>query len=53
MQYSKIIYGIIYRNPRLGNVVFIEAVAQRCSVKREFWEISQDSQENICARVFF
>ena len=29
----------------------IEAVAQRCSVKKLFLEISQNSQENTCARV--
>ena len=29
----------------------IEAVAQRCSVKKVFWEIWQNSQENTCARV--
>ena len=28
-----------------------EAVTQRCSVKKEFLEISQNSQENTCARV--
>ena len=30
-----------------------EAVAPRCSVKKMFSEISQKSQENTCARVFF
>ena len=30
-----------------------EAVIQRCSVKKVFLEISQNSQENTCARVFF
>ena len=30
---------------------FTEAVAQRCSVKKVFLEISQNSQENTCARV--
>ena len=30
-----------------------EAVAQKCSVKQAFLEISQNSQENTCARVFF
>ena len=29
----------------------LEAVAQRCSVKKVFSEISQNSQENTCARV--
>ena len=30
-----------------------EAVAQRCSVKKAFFKISQNSQENSCARVSF
>ena len=29
---------------------FIEAVAQRCSVKKVFLEILQNSQENTCVR---
>ena len=32
---------------------YTEAVAQRCSVKKVFLEISQNSQENTCARVSF
>ena len=32
---------------------FSEAVARRCSVKKVFLEISQNSQENTCARVSF
>ena len=31
--------------------MFIEAVAQRCSVKKVFLEVSQNSQENTCASV--
>ena len=31
----------------------VEAVARRCSVKKVFLEISQNSQENTCARVSF
>ena len=31
----------------------IEAVPQRCSVKKVFLEILQNSQKNICARVSF
>ena len=31
----------------------LEAVARRCSVKQVFLEISQNSQENTCARVSF
>ena len=30
-----------------------EAGAKRCSVKKVFLEISQNSQENTCARVSF
>ena len=32
-------------------LVHIEAVSQRCSVKKVFLEVSQNSQENTCARV--
>ena len=31
----------------------LEAVAQKCSVKKMFLEILQNSQENTCARVSF
>ena len=34
-------------------LVLIEAVAQGCSIKKVFLEISQNSQENTCARVSF
>ena len=30
-----------------------EAVAQRCSVKKRFLDISQNSQENTCSRISF
>ena len=33
--------------------LIIEAVIQRCSVKKVFLETSQNSQENTCARVSF
>ena len=33
--------------------VTIEAVVQRRSVKKLFLEISQNSQQNTCARVYF
>ena len=33
--------------------LFSEAVAQRCSVKKVFLEISQKSQANTCFRVSF
>ena len=32
---------------------FSKAVAQRCSVKKLFLEIPQNSQENNCVRVYF
>ena len=35
------------------NIVLSEAVLQRCSVKMVFLEISQNSQENTCAKVSF
>ena len=33
--------------------MLVEAVVQRCSVKKVFLEISQNSQENTCGRVSF
>ena len=33
--------------------IIVKAVAQRCSMKKVFLEISQNSQENTCARVSF
>ena len=33
--------------------LFLEAVVQMCSVKKMFYEISQNWQENTFARVFF
>ena len=46
------IFGRMYQ---FQNVTFetIEAVVQRCSVKKMFLEISQNSQENLCSRVSF
>ena len=38
---------------KLSGRQLIEAVAQRCSVKKVFLEISLNSQENTCARVSF
>ena len=32
---------------------YSEAAVQRCSVKKVSLEISQNSQENTCARVYF
>ena len=34
-------------------IVYSQALVQRCSVKKMFLEISQNSQENSCARVSF
>ena len=36
-----------------GKFISQEPVVQRCSVKKVFLEISQNSQENPCARVSF
>ena len=41
--------GKVYKKQRL----FSEAVAQRCSVEMVLLEISQNSQENTCARLSF
>ena len=35
------------------NVQMLEAVVWRCSVKKVFLEISQNSQKNTCASLFF
>ena len=37
----------------MDTVLNTEAVAQMCSVKKVFLEISQNSKENTCARVSF
>ena len=37
----------------LIDLLLSEAAAQRCSVKQVFLEISQNSQENTCARASF
>ena len=37
----------------VGKLHYSEAVAQRCSVKKLFLEISQNSRENTCVRVSF
>ena len=45
----------LFNNNRetLAKHVHAEAVVQRCSVKKVFLEISQNSQENTCTRVSF
>ena len=35
------------------NIKYTEAVVQRCSAEKVFLEISQNSQENPCARASF
>ena len=43
-----------YKLYKISNIVkSTEAMARRCSVKKMFLEISQNSQENACARVSF
>ena len=37
----------------LEKILIAEAVGQRCSLKKLFLEISQNSQENTCARLSF
>ena len=55
--------GFIFRLKLLKNsssikqddcyLVLLEAAVQRCFVKKVFLEISQNSQENTCARISF
>ena len=45
--------GLVYLLIILTFLKISEAVVQRCSVKKVLLEISQNSQENICARVSF
>ena len=51
------LYGLfVVRKWRLllqSNLTDAEAVIRRCSVKKVFLEISQNSQENTCAKVSF
>ena len=42
-----------FHSKKYSNPIHLEAVAQRCYVKKLFLEISQNSQENTCARVSF
>ena len=46
------IFGIVLSVTHLKKTI-PEAVVQRCSIKKMFLEISQNSQENTCARVYF
>ena len=43
----------IFKRTSAVGIPFSEAVVQRCSVKKVFLEISQNSQQNICDRVSF
>ena len=43
---------LIVRIPH-STVLITEAVVQRCSVKKVFLKISQNSQESACARASF
>ena len=43
----------ISEHPILHTNEMTEAVAQRCSMKKAFLEILQNSQENTCATVYF
>ena len=49
------LYKVVWWIPNLIVIAYekTEAVVQRCSVKKVFLAISQNSQENNCARVFF
>ena len=44
-------YGKFQMSPSIQE--WTEAVVQRCSIKKLFLEISQNSKESTCARVSF
>ena len=44
---------LLSHRPHYFSLSYLEAVAPRCSVRKVFKEISQNSQENTCARVSF
>ena len=46
-------YSVLHLGPSQTSRNELEAVAQTCSVKKVFLEISQNLQESICARVSF
>ena len=50
---KKLIFQLTAIEKRMENFQTQEAVTRRCSVKKMFLEISQNSQENTCARVSF
>ena len=43
----------VFSHEKVTLSLHTEAVVQRCSVKKVFLEIPQNSQENTCARVSF
>ena len=47
-----VLYKTVYLD-FLSMLVSLEVVVQRCSVKKMFLKILQNSQENTCARAFF
>ena len=49
----KKIFCAVFIEASLSDYTDSEAVARGCSVKKVFLEISQNSQENACARVSF
>ena len=53
--YSDVVLGMrwIYRSKYFVHTYSPEAVVRRCSAKKVFLEISQNSQENTCARDSF
>ena len=53
-QYSELSTKVLHTPPKKDNkFVVLQAVARRCSVKKVFLKISQNSQENTCVRVSF
>ena len=51
--FTFVLDGIYWARAKDGKWHGKEAVAQRCSLKNVFLEISRNSRENTCARVFF
>ena len=49
------VFTEIFLIPKIphSTILITEAVVQRCSVKKVFLKISQNSQGNTCARVYF
>ena len=52
IQYVFCLSSTVYGMTRQQKIL-LEAVAQRCSLKKVFLKISQNSQENTCTRVYF